>query len=148
MRVFVDTNIIISAILFPNAKVAKVFSHLIEKHTVIIASYIKEECKEVFEKKFPLKKEQLNIFFNGIRFEEFKTPEKIDEKKYPKIRDIKDLPVLVSAILSDSDILITGDKDFEDIKIDKPLIFTPAAYFELIRAEGLIPRRLRRNKGY
>ncbi len=132
MRVFVDTNIIISAILFPNAKVAKVFSHLIEKHTVIIASYIKEECKEVFEKKFPLKKEQLNIFFDGIRFEEFKTPKKIDEKKYPKIRDIKDLPVLVSAILSDSDILITGDKDFEDVKIDKPLIFTPAAYFELI----------------
>lgn len=132
MRVFVDTNIIISAILFPNAKVAKVFSHLIEKHTVIIASYIKDECKEVFEKKFPLKKEQLNIFFNGIRFEEFKTPKKIDEKKYPKIRDIKDLPVLVSAILSDSDILITGDKDFEDVKIDKPLIFTPAAYFELI----------------
>ena len=132
MRVFVDTNIIISAILFPNAKVAKVFSHLIEKHTVIIASYIKDECKEVFEKKFPLKKEQLNIFFNGIRFEEFTTPEKIDEKEYPEIRDIKNLPVLVSAILSDSDILITGDKDFEDIKIDKPLIFTPAAYFELI----------------
>ena len=132
MRVFVDTNIIISAILFPNAKVAKVFSLVIEKHTVIIASYIKEESKEVFEKKFPLKKEQLNIFFDGIRFEEFKTPEKIDEKKYPKIRDIKDLPVLVSAILSDSDILITGDKDFEDIKIDKPLIFTPSKYFELI----------------
>ena len=132
MRVFVDTNIIISAILFPNAKVAKVFSHVIEKHTVIIASYIKEECKEVFEKKFPLKKEQLDIFFGGINFEEFKTPEKIDEKKYPEIRDIKDLPVLVSAILSDSDILITGDKDFEDIKIDKPLIFTPSKYFELI----------------
>jgi len=50
LRVFVDTNIIISAILFPNAKVAKVFSHLIEKHTVIIASYIKDECKEVFER--------------------------------------------------------------------------------------------------
>lgn len=74
----------------------------------------------------------MNIFFDGIRFEEFKTPEKIDEKKYPKIRDIKDLPVLVSAILSDSDILITGDKDFEGIKIDKPLIFTPSKYFELI----------------
>ena len=132
MRAFVDTNIVISAMLFPNGKVAKVFSHLLEKHTVIISSYIKEECKEVFQKKFPLKKEQLNIFFDGISFEEFKTPEKIDEKRYPKIRDIKDLPVLVSAILSDSDILITGDKDFEDIKIDKPLIFTPATYFELI----------------
>ena len=132
MRAFVDTNIVISAMLFPNGKVAKVFSHLLEKHTVIISSYIKEECKEVFQKKFPLKKEQLDIFFDGISFEEFKSPEEIDEKQYPKIRDIKDLPILVSAILSDSDILITGDKDFEDIKIDKPLIFTPTKYFDLI----------------
>lgn len=132
MRVFVDTNIVISAMLFPNGKVAKVFSHLLEKHTVIISSYTKEECIEVFEKKFPSKKEQLVIFFDGINFEEFKSPEKIDEKKYPKIRDIKDLPVLVSAILSEADILLTGDKDFEDIKIDKPLIFTPSKYYELI----------------
>ena len=132
MRVFVDTNIVISAILFPNGKTAGVFSYLLEKHTVIISSYTKEECKEVFKKKFPLKKELLDIFFDGISFEEFKSPEEIDEKQYPKIRDIKDLPILVSAILSDSDILITGDKDFEDIKIDKPLIFTPTKYFDLI----------------
>ena len=45
MRVFVDTNVVISALLFPNGKVAEVFSHLLEKHTVIISSYTKEECK-------------------------------------------------------------------------------------------------------
>ena len=45
------------------------------------------------------------------------------------------MPVLVSAILSDSDILITGDKDFAEIKIEKTLIFTPAQYFELIEAK-------------
>ena len=132
MRVFVDTNIVISAILFPNGKTAKVFSYLLEKHTIIISSYTKEECEEVFKKKFPLKKELLALFFDGISFEEFKSPEEIDEQQYPKIRDIKDLPVLASAILSDSDILITGDKDFEDVKIDKPLIFTPTKYFDLI----------------
>ena len=132
MRVFVDTNIVISAILFPNGKTAKVFSYLFEKHTVIISSYTKKECEDVFKKKFPLKKELLDIFFDGISFEEFKSPEEIDEQQYPKIRDIKDLPVLASAILSDSDILITGDKDFEDVKIDKPLIFTPTKYFDMI----------------
>lgn len=132
MRVFVDTNVIISAMLFPSGKVARVFSHLLEKHTVVISSYTKEECKEVFERKFPEKLKQLEIFFDGINFEEFTTPNKIDENKYPKIRDLKDLPVLASAILSDSDILLTGDKDFEDLKIDKPLIFSPARYFELI----------------
>ena len=71
MRVFVDTNVVISAMLFPNGKVAKVFSHLLEKHTVIISSYTKEECKKVVEKKFPAKIEQLEIFFNGINFEEY-----------------------------------------------------------------------------
>ena len=55
MRVFVDTNIVISSMLFPNGKVAKVFSHLLEKHTVIISSYTKDECEEVFEKNFPQK---------------------------------------------------------------------------------------------
>ncbi len=133
MRVFVDTNIIISAILFPNGKLAKVFSHLLENHTIIISSYVKDECIEVFEKKFTSKMKQLEIFFEGINFEEFKSPDKIDRKKYPKIRDIKDLPVLVSAVLSDADILLTGDKDFEDIKIDKPLVFTPSKYYELIK---------------
>ena len=132
MRVFVDTNIVISALLFPNGKTAKVFSHLLRKHTVIISSYTREECKEVFEKKFPTKMKQLEIFFNGINFEEFATPDKIDRQKYPNMRDVKDLPVLASAILSDSDILLTGDKDFADVKIDKPLIFTPTRYFELI----------------
>lgn len=135
MRVFVDTNIIISAILFPNGKVAKVFSHLLEKHTVIISSYAKDECLEVFQKKFPNKVEQIKIFFDGISYEEFVTPTSINEAEYPKIRDIKDLPILVSAILSDSDILLTGDKDFEEIKIDKPLIFSPANYYKLIKWE-------------
>ena len=135
MRVFVDTNIIISAILFPNGKVAKVFSHLLEKHTVIISSYAKDECLEVFQKKFPNKVEQIKIFFDGISYEEFVTPTSINEAEYPKIRDIKDLPILISAILSDSDILLTSDKDFEEIKIDKPLIFSPANYYKLIKWE-------------
>lgn len=135
MRVFVDTNVVISAILFPDGKVAKVFSHLLEKHTVIICSYTIKECEELFEKKFPSKKELLNKLFKGINFETFKSPEKIDKNKYPEIRDINDLPILVSAILSDSDVLITGDKDFENVKIDKPLIFTPTKYFELIKSK-------------
>ena len=80
MRVFVDTNIVISALLFPDGKVAKVFTHLLKKHTIIISSYTKEECFEVFRKKFPAKIDSLNRFFEGINYEDFKTPENFDEK--------------------------------------------------------------------
>lgn len=132
MRIFVDANVIISAILFPNGKAASVFSHILEKHTVIISSYTKDECVEVFQKKFPTKIKHIDFFFEGINYESFESPKTIDAKKYPKIRDVKDLPVLVSAILSDADILLTGDKDFDDVKIEKPLIFSPAKYFDLL----------------
>lgn len=35
MRVLVDTNIVISAMLFPNGKVAKVFSHLLAENEIL-----------------------------------------------------------------------------------------------------------------
>lgn len=135
MRVFVDTNVIISSVLFPQGKVASVFSYIIETHDLIIASYSIKECETVFIRKFPSKQEYLKLFFNNLAFELFKTPTKINQAKYPQIRDIKDLPILVSAILSDADVLITGDKDFEEIKITKPLIFTPSQYYELMKKE-------------
>ncbi len=133
MRVFIDTNVLISAILFPHGKVATVFSYIIETHDLVISSYSISECEIVFDKKFPTKKECLKTFLNNLSYEKFTTPRTIDKKKYPQIRDDKDLPILVSAILSDSDVLITGDKDFEEINMKKPLIFTPSQYFELIK---------------
>lgn len=87
MRVFVGTNVVISAMLFPNRKTAKLFSHLLRKHTIIISSYSKEECKEVFERKFPTKMQQLEIFFNRINFEEF------EPLPYSMIRNIKKLEI-------------------------------------------------------
>ena len=36
----------------------------------------------------------------------------------------------IQAIIADVDILITGDKDFEDVKIEKPEIVTPNEFYE------------------
>ena len=132
MRVLIDTNIIVSAALFPKGKVAFVLSHLFDFHTVVIASYSIEESKKVFLNKFPEKLDILDSFYNEIEFELFETPVGIDSDLFPKIRDIHDLPILASAILSDVDVLITGDKDFEGISLAKPLIFTPSEYFDFI----------------
>jgi len=136
VRIFVDTNIIISAILFPDGKVASVFSHILESHDVIISSYSIIECETVFNRKFPDKTAQLQTFFTQIEFELFNTPKTINSKRFPALRDVNDLPILASAILCDADILLTGDKDFEDIKINKPLIFTPNQYFDLLQSNS------------
>ena len=132
MRIFIDTNIILSAALFPEGKVSRVLSYILETHTVIIASYSIKECTTVFKKKFPDKNKYLKEFLEKIEYERFETPSIVNANDYPSIRDISDLPILASAILSDADILLTGDKDFSEIKVKKPLIFTPSQYFELM----------------
>ena len=137
MRFFIDTNIIISAALFPDGKTASVFSYLLESHEIILSDYSLRECVLVFERKFPGKTESLKSFLGKIDYELFITPKNINANKYPKIRDSKDLPILVSAILSDADILLTGDEDFRLINIKKPLIFTPTEYFKFINKESI-----------
>lgn len=57
------------------------------------------------------------------------TPDEINEVLF-NIRDTKDYPVLYTAIVEDVDILVTGDKDFADVEIEKPKISTPADFME------------------
>jgi len=134
VRILVDTNILISAALFPNGKVACVLDYLFETHTVVISSYSLQECEQVFIRKFPAKLSVLHRFLADIEYEHFDTPANPDPMLFPQIRDAGDVPILASAILADVDILISGDKDFEDLNMKKPLVFTPQKYFDLINA--------------
>lgn len=64
-----------------------------------------------------------------MSFEYVYTPDEIDREMFI-IRDVKDYPVLYTAVIEDVDILITGDKDFADINIEKPEILTPTEFVE------------------
>lgn len=52
MRIMIDTNIIISAILFPNSSPSKFIEEVTSKHTVVLCSHIIDELHRVFNKKF------------------------------------------------------------------------------------------------
>lgn len=130
MRIMIDTNVIISAILFPKSQLSKVIESVTENHTLILCSHIIEELQEIFKRKFQEKRYLLDKFLYKLAYDLVYTPADINSADYPEIRDKKDLPILVSAFLSDVDILITGDKDFFEVDIDKPEIITPREYLE------------------
>ena len=98
-----------------------------------MATYIIEELYRVFQTKFPDKTKHLDSYLEKRDFELFVSPHDLRQVAMPSIRDAKDEPVLASAILADVDVLVTGDKDFADIEIDKPFILTPAAFLELLK---------------
>jgi putative PIN family toxin of toxin-antitoxin system len=124
MRIMTDTNILISAILFPSSIAKRILERIVVEHQLVLCSYIIDELHKVFERKFWDKIEVLEPFLSELSFELVYTPKMFAVDEYPSIRDKNDLPILVSAILSDVDIFITGDKDFHSIDIEKPQIVT------------------------
>lgn len=46
------------------------------------------------------------------------------------IRDVKDQPILNGAIIADVDIILTGDKDFLSLDLDRPKCMTAAEFLE------------------
>ena len=130
MRIMIDTNILISIIFFPSVRMNEVKTKLSKDHRIVICSYVIDELKTVTSRKFPHKLKVLDEFFTQLPFELVYTPEFYQMEGMPDIRDDKDKPILASAIIENVDILITGDKDFDDIEIDRPEILTPSEFLD------------------
>ena len=130
MRIMIDTNIFISAILFPDSTPSKVVEKVLDEYHLVLCSQIIEELHEVFDRKFNHKISSLEDFLSKLSYELVYTPQRIDKKEYPDIKDQKDLPILVSSILGDVDYLITGDKGFFDIEIERPEIITAREFLK------------------
>ena len=123
MRVMLDTNILISMFVFKSMK--SLIDCITNKHTIVICSYVIEELHEVINRKFPDKKKDLESFLLKLPFELVYTPQTVNASNLFTIRDADDEKVLYSAIIADVDILLTGDKDFSDVDVEKPEILTP-----------------------
>lgn len=130
MRVMLDTNILISAIVFRSKIMNGIIKSLATKHSLVLCSYVVAELRDVVKEKFPSKVNHIEIFLINLPFEYFYTPEPIPEHHLFEIRDKDDEAVLYSAITADVDILITGDKDFTDIEIERPEILTPSEFLD------------------
>jgi putative PIN family toxin of toxin-antitoxin system len=127
-----DTNVLISLIFFPNEQMNKLKTMICNSHSIVLCSYIIEELQNVVARKFPSKKVALDTFLESLPYEFVYTPKFFEISKYPSIRDKKDMPVLVTSILEDVDILLTGDADFSSVKIDRPKIMTPSEFIKNI----------------
>ena len=133
MKVMIDTNIFISAALFPNGTTSSALKKaLLPPYTSLTCDYVIDELKRKFREKFPDKTEALNEFLKIALpvIEIVQTPdEKVDEES--KIRDPKDRPILRAALSSDVDLFLTGDKDFLESGINHPKIMTAAEFMAM-----------------
>jgi len=95
-------------------------------HHLIICSHSINEINRVIANKFPSKLKEWDQMLNNLDFELIYTPLDLSSYKSPEIRDPQDLPILISALKSKSDMFITGDKDFHTTEIREYIaVYTP-----------------------
>lgn len=124
MRVMLDTNVLIT-VLLSSKRMNELLTDICEKHTLVLSPYILDELKEVVIKKFPKRSKKLENILSEVSYE---LVENMTPKKQFKIRDPKDIPVITGAINGRVDVLITGDKDFDEVKLSNLKIIKPSEY--------------------
>ncbi len=125
----IDTNILISLLVFSSKKMNQMMGHIFKRHQLVLSSYIVEELKDVVKRKFPDKIRIVDTLLTKMEYEYIYTPDILDETLF-EIRDLKDYPILYTAILDNVDVLVTGDGDFNDVKVEKPEILKPSEFLE------------------
>ena len=133
MRIMIDTNVIISAALFPNGRAAKAFyKAMLPPYEAMICDYIVEELRKKFIEKFPDKQSEMEEFLhNALNFIELvNTPDKAEESE-ELIRDPKDRPILRAALNEHAELFLTGDKDFLESSVSDPRIVSVATFLDM-----------------
>lgn len=111
MRIMLDTNVLISSIIFKSKIMNEMLAAILKDHRLVLSSFVIEELKTVVKRKFEGRSADLDHFLTVLPFEYVYTPDEMDEGLF-EIRDEMDYPVLYSAIVEDVDIFITGDKEY------------------------------------
>ena len=97
MRVMIDTNVLVSALLFPGSPINQMLGHIVSHHTLVISSFVIDELRAVVKRKFAAKMQAVDALLDHISFDLVYTPQTIKAGLF-EIRDMKDYPVLYTAM--------------------------------------------------
>ena len=127
MKVLVDTNVLFSALLFPGSKPAKALLYVADNCDMVLCDRNITEIREILKRKAPKYLPDVEVLLAEMSYELIPAVDHAEKL----IRDAKDQPILNAAIVSDVDIILTGDKDFLSLGLDRPKCMTAAQFLEL-----------------
>ncbi|MBQ6482618.1 MAG: putative toxin-antitoxin system toxin component, PIN family [Anaerolineaceae bacterium] len=125
MIIFIDTNIIFSAALWPNSKPAMVLEFAsLHHHLMVCSQNVLESC-EIILRKAPNRINALLRFYDKFQIDLVPS---ISFGNELLIRDETDQPILNAALFYGADIILTGDKDFLSLNLKYPKCMTAAEF--------------------
>lgn len=126
MKVLADSNILVSALFYPNSKPAAALIHAAENHDLVVTEYNLSELRQIAREKFPNRQMDVEVFLSSLSYELIQESESTQQL----ISDPKDAPILNAAIAADVDVIISGDKHFLALDMTHPQVLKAADYLE------------------
>ena len=133
MRVLLDTNVIVSAVT-TRGLCADVFRTVLADHELVTCAKVLQEIKRILQQKFSVPDSLITEYLELIREEAIMA----ESKELPdvQIKDIDDIQIIGAALSGKADVLVTGDREVQDIKrIKKLRIVSPRAFWEELTAQ-------------
>ena len=102
-----------------------------DHHKIVLCDRNIAELKDILRRKAPKYLADADALLAELSYELIPAVDHAEKL----IRDAKDQPILNAAILFDVDAILTGDKDFLSLDIERPKCITAAHFLE---SEGIL----------
>ena len=126
MRILLDTSFLYSALFHPSTRFNAILDFVFSESDPLIPAYVADELIRKAKEKRPEALELVMAFLEHTEVVESQGSELFPSP--PQMRDPNDQPILDAAIHHGVDIIISSDKDFTSLKLDRPRIMTPAEF--------------------
>lgn len=132
MRVFLDTNVIVSAVT-TRGLCADVFRTVLSDHELITSSRVLEEVRRILVEKFAVPDTLIREYLELI--EQDAIVAEPGDVPTLSIKDRSDVEIVAAAVGGGADVFVTGDREVQDIKgIQKMRLVSPRTFWEQITA--------------
>jgi len=133
MRVFLDTNVLVSAVA-TRGLCTDVLREILVSHQLIVSDPLIFELKNILHTKFGLPQEIISDFVEVL------TQDAILSKNTDlftiDIRDKDDIPILSTALKGKAELFVTGDKELLELsKIQSMRIISPRKFWETLKKQ-------------
>jgi len=132
MRVFLDTNVIVSAVT-TRGLCADVFRAVLAGHELVTCSQVLQEVRRILSLKFGVPEQLIAEYLELITQEAIMAePEDLPDLL---IQDEDDVEIVAAASAAGAQVLVTGDHDLQSLgNIGKVRIISPRAFWEELTA--------------
>lgn len=132
MRVFLDTNVLVSAFA-TRGLCADLFQVVLADHDLVVGETVLTELQGVLRRKMRLPQDTLTELDAFLRRQG--EVARAEQRTRVKLRDPADVVVLSEAVAGGADLLVTGDRDLLVIAERAPLpIRSPREFWDLLRS--------------